>query len=1238
MSESPENAGRVEELFKAALELAPEQRSAYLRKTEMEAAVCEEVERLLFEHDQTTSFLSGPALQEVEFQPKRSTHRFSSGEILAGRFQVARFIAAGGMGEVYEARDLELQESLAIKTIKLETLQSSNALDRFKREVHLARKVTHPNVCRVFDLFRHKSETNEEVVFVSMELLQGQSLSDRIRRAGPLSLQEVLPLIEQICSGLAAAHRVGIVHRDFKPGNVMLVPTGESARIRAAITDFGLAFRFGAEANLTTDFATTRGVLGTPAYMAPEQIEGGEVTSTADIYALGLAIHEMVTGVLPFASEPPLSMMLKRLHAPVPSPRLLMPSLDAAWESAILRCLEREPSDRFQTVEELVRALVEGQAPPYDRVSPLSPELRQQRGDSVEARTGAASRSKAMPASARLRSLQNSEIAMGSDAAGLRTGVTLPLPPAPRKAPLWIVWGLALAVLIAAGIAYRLYTAKKPSPAASTPLPMVTARPSAAVLHFENVGAQQQAWLGTALSEMLTTELSAGGQIRTITGEDVARTETDLSLARMPSYSADTLQKIRGNLGCDYVVGGSFLASGNRPVDSVRVDIRLQDARSGQTILSSADSGSIAEMPDLMERIGRNLRDKLGIQAPSEVESIAAKASIPTNPEALRLYADGLTKLRTMDAQGARDDLQKAVSLEPLFALAHDALAEAWQFLGYDANAQQQAKLALDLSGGLSQVDRRSIEGRYRKMTAEWDKAIEIYRSLWGVYDDNPDYALELASVQTSAGKGRDALATLLQLQTRPDLKDDPRVDLGEAFAAESVSNIKLQQSSAAKAGQEATHRGARLLAAQAYWQDCAALFALGDPKSAEAACRQGSQIADYDGGQQMKARNLTVLSRILQTEGQEAQALELREQALQIVRQIGSRKDIIGALMNLADIQSAQGKTAEAQKNEQEAIGIAREIGDKQQLLNLENNFAADLTTQGDYEQARAFYEDSLQTARDLGDQSGIATGLQNLSVVALETGDLAGAEKNVRQGLSISQAAHLESLTASGFSNLGDIQMAKGNFADALTNYQQAQKLFQQIGDPANTGGVNLSLAKLSLEQGNAGNSITLANQAIPEFQSEKLADSEADARNTLARALLMQGKLPDATQQSDAASKLAPQDQAIKISVAVTAARLKARGGKTAEAKQDLDTELADARRMKLLQSEFEIRLAEAEIGASADPKLAASSLSSLVHDARTAGYLLVASKAEHFHSSSEAPPPANTNEPSQTALHN
>jgi eukaryotic-like serine/threonine-protein kinase len=374
----PEDWDGVKALFKGALERRPEQRSAYLLENAANQAVRQEVERLLAEHEQAGSFLSGPAFEGLQHQTNPLRHRFEPGGILARRFRIVRFIAAGGMGEVYEAQDLELRENLAIKTIKPGVLQQPNALERFKREVHLARRVTHPNVCRVFDLFRHvpdAHEADQEAVFVSMELLQGEALSQCIRRSGSLAPDEAFPVIAQIASGLGAAHRAGVVHRDFKPSNVVLVSDGNSALIRAVITDFGLA-RSGPDASWTADFNTLTGICGTLAYMAPEQIESSEVTSAADIYALGLVIHEMMTGVLPFASQTPLGMLVRRMHEPIPSPRLLKRNLDSAWESAILRCLDREPGSRFHTVEELVQALEKAMKLPYQSPAGARADLR----------------------------------------------------------------------------------------------------------------------------------------------------------------------------------------------------------------------------------------------------------------------------------------------------------------------------------------------------------------------------------------------------------------------------------------------------------------------------------------------------------------------------------------------------------------------------------------------------------------------------------------------------------------------------------------------------------------------------------------------------------------------------------------------------------------------------------------------------------------------------------------------
>jgi serine/threonine protein kinase len=288
---------------------------------------------------------------------------FSPNQLIADRYRVIRFISRGGMGEVYEVEDLELQERVALKTILPEIVEDMRAIARFKREINLARKVSHSNVCRTFDIGHHRiaeaeaEVTEGEVTFLTMEFLSGETLEERIRRMKRLNPAEALPLVRQMAKALNAAHRVGIVHRDFKSRNVILVlAEGEEAKVRAVITDFGLAR--GAAGNDSVDAAVTGTgeILGTPAYMAPEQVEGGEITPAVDIYALGVVMYEMITGRCPFTGAT-LSSLVRRLKEPPPSPRVYVSDLDPKWEGAILCCLERDPADRFASAVDVVKAL-----------------------------------------------------------------------------------------------------------------------------------------------------------------------------------------------------------------------------------------------------------------------------------------------------------------------------------------------------------------------------------------------------------------------------------------------------------------------------------------------------------------------------------------------------------------------------------------------------------------------------------------------------------------------------------------------------------------------------------------------------------------------------------------------------------------------------------------------------------------------------------------------------------------
>ena len=296
---------------------------------------------------------------------------FRTGEVVAFRFRIVRFLAKGGMGELYEAEDLELRERVALKTILSHIATDERSIVRFKREVHLARQVTHPNVCRIYDVFRHRSaaagtdNASDDVVFLAMELLHGETLAEKLRRDRRLSTAEILPVVRQMAAGLTAAHGVGVVHRDFKSHNVMLVKTARAKdETRVVVTDFGLAWRCAFdESTASLDISAETEIVGTPAYMAPEQVEGGSITPATDVYALGVVLYEMVTGVWPFDGETPLKIATKRLHEPPPSPRVHAPDIDPLWEKTILRCLARRPEERFANAAEVVSALEGGTEP-----------------------------------------------------------------------------------------------------------------------------------------------------------------------------------------------------------------------------------------------------------------------------------------------------------------------------------------------------------------------------------------------------------------------------------------------------------------------------------------------------------------------------------------------------------------------------------------------------------------------------------------------------------------------------------------------------------------------------------------------------------------------------------------------------------------------------------------------------------------------------------------------------------
>ena len=270
------------------------------------------------------------------------------GSVFSGRYDVLGTIGKGGMGVVYRARDRQLDEIVALKVLRSDVLKDDpTLLERFKREIKLARRITHRNVLRTHDF----GET-EGTPYISMEYLEGVTLKDLIRGKGALPLPVGLRIAKQMCLGLEAAHQEGVVHRDIKPQNMLIIPeTGD-----LKIMDFGIArvseMKAGA-AGLTS----TGTVMGTPDYMPPEQAQGQPADFRSDIYSLGIVFYEIFTGHLPFSGDTVMAVVLAHIQRPAPAPRQANPAIPPELEAVILRCIEKSPSKRYQRVEDVLEDL-----------------------------------------------------------------------------------------------------------------------------------------------------------------------------------------------------------------------------------------------------------------------------------------------------------------------------------------------------------------------------------------------------------------------------------------------------------------------------------------------------------------------------------------------------------------------------------------------------------------------------------------------------------------------------------------------------------------------------------------------------------------------------------------------------------------------------------------------------------------------------------------------------------------
>jgi len=347
---------RIKALFGAALECSPTERSDFLQRNEADESVRREVLRLFAEHDNLGSFLSTPAFLDDGYPAAPTGSRFAPGEILAERFRILDFIAAGGMGEVYKAEDTRLDRHLALKFLPERVARDRQALERFRREAKAASALNHPNICTIYDI----SENNGRA-FIAMEYLDGMTLRNVINGQA-MDLERLLDLAIQVSEGLDAAHSEGIIHRDIKPPNIFVTRKGH-----AKILDFGLAKLnsvkvFGNQQGAVTVATGTMNIselsgpgsaAGTIAYMSPEQALGKPLDVRTDLFSFGVVLYEMATGFQPFRGDNTAAVIDAILHQePVEAVRLNT-AVPSAMQNILDKALEKDRDLRYNSVTEL---------------------------------------------------------------------------------------------------------------------------------------------------------------------------------------------------------------------------------------------------------------------------------------------------------------------------------------------------------------------------------------------------------------------------------------------------------------------------------------------------------------------------------------------------------------------------------------------------------------------------------------------------------------------------------------------------------------------------------------------------------------------------------------------------------------------------------------------------------------------------------------------------------------------
>ena len=1065
--------------------------------------------------------------------PTATVHAADSPDSLpggrVGPWLLVRKIDSGGMGVVWlgERVDGQFEQRAAIKLIK-RGMDSEAVLKRFLRERQILARLVHPHIAHLLD----GGISADGRPYFAMEYVEGLPLLRYCHDRG-MHLEERIRLFLRVCDAVQFAHVNHVVHRDLKPSNILITAGGD-----VKLLDFGIAKLLEGDAVLEetiTELQRERPM--TPMYAAPEQIRGERITEATDVYALGCVLYELLTGqhardVSKAANIREVQQIVETTDPVAPS-RLKLASMPVArkrlrgdLDTIVLTALRRDPARRYQSAAAFAADLkyfLDGK--------PIAA-----RADSVFYRG--------------YRYLRRHRTSLAA----------------------------ALAI-VAVGIAATFLEIRERAPGGP-----ITPGSAVAIVDFNNLSQNRDdAWLAPALAEMLATQLALGGKLHALPDELVRPARADLAAPLTGGYARQSLVTLRKRLGADYVLSGSYLVSGSGSDARLRLDLALQDARSGAGIANVVQTGAFADLSGLIDNAGRSLRDSLGFASASSVEQKQIDKAQPPSVEVARHFGNALDALRKNDPARARDELIEAVALSPGYAAAYVRLAQAWKMLGYDAKALAMAQQAVANSENLPPEQRIQIAREVAAQKGDWSEVLRLDRELLAAEPRNPELHLALIHDLPQAGHADEVDAAFATLRKLPGTDSDPRVELAAAGIASERGDAAAQEQHAQRALQQAQSHDAIALAADAKLQLGMARDALGKRDDAMTLIREAA--ADYQriGNPHGEAEARKILANVLVEQNQVQAGGEAYQQALAIYQRIGDKHGVADIYSNLARMLWAQGDRDAAAKAVQNALDIQRETGD----LSGQGWSLTALAVLASDEAASDSAVDMFREALAIDERSGAKAHhlfvLTRYADVLRQRGQLSEAQEMCDKAQSETKSVTDPANTLSVETTCAYIAMDQGKLELATAHLAAASTIAAKLTDVSALGDIDLNLAQIEMASDRWAPALEHLDAAIKNYASGEVVAGEATVQSLAALCYQALERHPErdraAARASELRSRITARQEVLTVDIAL--AQLRGEMGEREQAITSLQRLAQDAESRKWLGQAMEGRLAELRI---------------------------------------------------------